>query len=91
MSDATNDGGPAFPHVRKYEKVVTEEHGFEKSWYEAADTRAGMSLRDYFAGQCLYAFAFEEDPDGIPNSRIAEKCYALADAMLAERAKGGVA
>lgn len=45
----------------------------------------GMTLRDYFAGQALASFdhAFR-----VPESD-AKKAYAIADAMLAERKKGG--
>ena len=48
------------------------------------DRAPGMSLRDYFAAQALAMF----NP-GIPRKIIAETAYALADAMLAERQKGG--
>jgi len=50
----------------------------------------GMSLRDYFAGQALAAHAMQRD--GMDEClgrgcvyRIAVDCYAIADAMLAER------
>lgn len=49
----------------------------------------GMSLRDYFAGQALagsLAVGYTS-PDG--HKWMAEHAYAMADAMLAERAKGG--
>lgn len=66
-----NDGGPAFPNEKGY---------------TVADRR-GMALRDYFAAQAMVQ-AF---PNGIL-SRVdfrdtARDCYAIADAMLAERAK----
>jgi hypothetical protein len=45
---------------------------------EAAD---GMTLRDYFAGQCiLHDWGAEYSP-----AKFAKAAYALADAMLAER------
>ncbi len=56
----------------------------------------GATLRDWFAGQALagmLAGYFQDiDPSGIMNgtsipSRIASSAYAVADAMLAERAK----
>ena len=43
-----------------------------------------MSLRDYFAGQFLTTVVIE---GGSLASDIAKNCYAMADAMLAERAK----
>jgi hypothetical protein len=67
------DGGPAYP-------VICEE------W----PNQPGMTLRDWFAGQALagllasggkYSKGFE--------CKGAEECYAQADAMLAEREKGG--
>lgn len=42
----------------------------------------GMTLRDYFAAACLASLA---NGNNLPN--IATKCYALADAMMVERAK----
>jgi hypothetical protein len=43
----------------------------------------GMSLRDWFAGQALAANGDEADSA----ENIAKLCYAIADAMLRERAK----
>ena len=85
MSDI-NDGGPAFPvpHlVTVHGEVVN--HG----------ATGGMSLRDYFAAKAmghlsqplLKAMAQQGIP---PNCHeVAKLCYEIADAMLAERAKGG--
>ena len=44
----------------------------------------GMSLRDWFAGQFLVTYLTDNVP---PPEVIAGQCYAMADAMLAERAK----
>jgi hypothetical protein len=44
-----------------------------------------MSLRDYFAGQFLTTIQIHGA--GAPADDIAKQCYAMADAMLAERAK----
>ncbi|MGE4321961.1 MAG: hypothetical protein AB7E60_02905 [Sphingobium sp.] len=47
-----------------------------------------MTLRDWFAGQALTGWMH----DGLPRDRddvVAHECYAMADAMLAERAKAG--
>ncbi len=46
----------------------------------------GMTLRDYFAGQVLAALANDLSMDV---DETCEACYGFADAMLAERAKGG--
>ncbi|WP_333571343.1 hypothetical protein [Sphingomonas sp.] len=56
----------------------------------------GMTLRDYFAGQALpETIKLAEADPRVTSSNIdatvARACYALADAMLAERAKGGAA
>ena len=46
-----------------------------------------MTLRDWFAGQVLYGL--HGIPTGWAEQRsVAQRCYAMADAMLAERAKG---
>lgn len=42
----------------------------------------GISLRDYFAAACLPTLA-----SGNNLETVATKCYALADAMMVERAK----
>jgi hypothetical protein len=65
-------GGPAFPTTH-----VPPSLG---------STCAGMTLRDWFAGQALAGSDWSawECRSGL-NAEIAEKCYAKADAMLAER------
>jgi len=93
-----NDGGPAFPHVAELSGdfgsggIVTRQL-----------TGNGMSMRDYFAGQALAGMLARELPanscelvgdpldfDKPSHLRaIADDAYAVADAMLAERAKGG--
>jgi hypothetical protein len=49
--------------------------------------RTGMTLRDYFAGQALAALAQVLRYD--MSHLQAEYAYRLADAMIAEREKGG--
>ena len=82
--DKPNDGGPAFP--------CTDAKGFVSD---------GMSLRDWFAGQALAGDSSQEDHRRYDKecgltleqwreqcfASDAEFCYALADAMLAERDK----
>ena len=79
-----NDGGPAFPHG--------EKHGDGSHFH----SYPGMSLRDWFAGQALAGifaggYRTKEIQDMASGtmgaSTPAGACYALADAMLAERAK----
>lgn len=56
---------------------------------------SGMSLRDYFAAKALpaqmtFAVALAKESGGEENqdaADIARFCYAIADAMLAERSK----
>lgn len=77
MSDK-EDGGQAFP-------CAGSEYGYPV---------AGMNLRDYFAAkiiQSLISSAKGENNLGAPypenNANFSMAAYAIADAMLAERAK----
>ena len=82
------DGGPAFPYPRdEDEKRQAAAMGVPVSNYIH-----GMSLRDYFAGQIVRAvvpFDWNADTSTFPSyaEHFAKSAYALADAMLAERAK----
>ena len=50
----------------------------------------GMTLRDWLAGQALVGLLASPKTDGsTTNAHMAEVAHGLADAMLAERAKGG--
>lgn len=77
----TNDGGSAFPGEK------------DTRFGQPNDCNEGMSLRDYFAAR----FALELVSGGLPpyapsESRaqaVARISYEFADAMLAERSKGG--
>ena len=90
------DAGPAFPHFqpRRF-KSFDIERGIAE--LESGDTQfPGMSLRDYFAAAALTG---AQQWDAIINGKnaafakktaladLAEVAYAIADAMLAERAK----
>ena len=68
----TNNGGPAFPFV-----AGLAGH---------KDNKAGMTLRDWFAGQYLNGLAGNEASCGT-NEEWAKEAYTVADAMLAERDK----
>jgi len=73
-----NDGGSAFPHD------------------PYSGPTGGMSLRDYFAGQALTGvmnmIMSAALNDGLKHdvneSHLAMQAYIIADAMIAERAKG---
>lgn len=66
------DGGPAFPKPSD-----NDTYG-----------EAGMSLRDYFAGQVIACVATAIDNESrAATGRAAQHAYAIADAMIAERDK----
>lgn len=82
---STNDGGRAYPSGEQY--TTTDVVGNTYS-HSKAPFHAGMSLRDWFAGQ-----AREEDvrfwrdtmaANGVPTTREEAK-YIYADRMLAAR------
>lgn len=87
------DGGPAFPRLGS----LHDCRPGEKIAKYSAD---GMSLRDYFAGLAMQAWLGDNqscrslagvaEKKGIPaDEYIATQAYAMADAMLAQREKGG--
>jgi len=67
----------------------------------AVDTQyGGMTLRDWFAGKAIRMMlnvelaegrGFEGDHPSVTDEKRAARAYQLADAMLAEREKGGAA
>lgn len=81
MSQHIKDGGPAFP---------SDEKNADGSHYHG---HMGMSLRDYFAAKALEGWIASWagnagdpfDPEHI--GRAADRCYQMADAMLAAREK----
>jgi hypothetical protein len=68
------DGGAAFP---VFDSV---KHG---DYY--VNTATGMTLRDWFAGQALTGRSFGNT--SFDYQKVAERCYAIADAMIAEMDK----
>ena len=78
-----NDGGNAFP------LSVHPGHGYGPK----ASTEPGMTLRDWFAGQALIGLL--ANPGMIDQHAtssidwVSYHSYLQADAMLAEREKGG--
>lgn len=80
-----NDGGPAYPHEADY--IRGDKPG--DPYQFKVDFHPGMSLRDYFAGQALVNLP-PFSADGYDSTaHLAHDAYAIADAMLAEREKGG--
>lgn len=86
---AKHDGGPAFPRPLPNVEAPPAEAA------AIIERHAGMSLRDWFTGQALsgwlstWAGCSAAFPHGENAVRIARDCYDMADAMLAERQKGG--
>lgn len=75
------DGGPAFP--------ATVQDDIDCAGRYVAGY-GGMSLRDWFAGKALAGLvpnAAWDYSSGPCNAAAAQRCYAIADAMLAEREK----
>ncbi|OMG85419.1 hypothetical protein [Achromobacter xylosoxidans] len=74
-----NDGGPAFPNVPE---------GAGSRW---ADWDMGMTLRDYFAAKAMQGWLSSYGPDDKHPATagdadfVAQRSYAMADAMLAAR------
>jgi hypothetical protein len=81
MTDKKRDGGPAFPLTVVMEFDVRTGAPLKNEVY------TGMSLRDHFAGQTL-AGHFAANIRGFQDMQaVAQHCYLMADAMLAERDK----
>jgi hypothetical protein len=58
---------------------------------DSSEPHTGMTLRDWFAGQALAgdlaAYTRDQINDYLPE-KLAARCYAAADAMIAAREKG---
>lgn len=76
MEIEISNGGPAFPAVIR---------GVDENGAKYIIESAGMSLRDWFAGQALALMA-DGTYNGTPEN-TAETCYRVADAMIAKRSK----
>ena len=88
------DGGAAFPSFERVQEW-DDSSGRYRDYYLSVE---GMKLRDWFAGQALHEAAgavcddlSENGDDGAREhaARHAKAAYLLADAMVAERKKGG--
>jgi hypothetical protein len=78
MSNIIETGGPAFPSGLIDPSVPEEAiHPMHK----------GMSIRDYFAAKAMQALSNGEWPDARDSLLIAERAYAMADAMLKARSQ----
>ena len=81
-------GGPAFP-FEYHNQTNSYQDGFFDTGRLAPDASqqfAGMSLRDYFAAKALAGMLADSE---LKTTRedFAERSYAMADAMILERAK----
>jgi hypothetical protein len=72
------DDGGAFP-------VLDTKYGFEGTPMGLESTDSGMTLRDWFAGQALGGAVFGVNV--YEREAVARHCFAIADAMIAERNK----
>jgi hypothetical protein len=94
---ARDNGGSAFPAAAS-EWIDHPVHGRINRADIGDAPEQGMSLRDWFAGQALAALIAKHPPlapttddgpeFGVP-ALAARGAYLYADAMLAERQKGG--
>jgi len=85
MSQPSPENPPAFPVVGMETLDLVEVDGDFIATTVKTD-RTGMSLRDWFAGQALAGLWADHTLDA-GNDETATRCYLMADAMLAERAK----
>ena len=76
-----NDGGPAFP-LDDWGDVIWPTD-------VPANMGTGLTKREWFAGQALNGWlASFESEDGSPKAKgVAELCFSIADAMIAESQK----
>ena len=73
------DGGPAFP-------ITPAQTGMAAQGLWQPPASPGMSLRDYFAAAALQG---NISTGAKSVAALAHGAYAIADAMLTEREKGG--
>lgn len=78
------DGGPTFPCEPRMWRMSLDDQTPEP----APGYHNGMTLRDWFAGQCMSEMILlaQDGDGGWCTDNVARGCYNLADAML--RARG---
>ena len=69
-----DDGGPAFPSG-----LVSVGDGDSQAY------TAGMSLRDWFAGQAMISYSAHPNSEDWEYDSVARSAYAQADAMMRAR------
>ncbi len=87
-----NDGGLALPGYRNEQVGTVADYGVtdDESPVFGEVHHPGMSLRDHFAAQALSGWLASFGPnEGCKPAGVASFVYEIADAMLAEREKGG--
>lgn len=91
---SVNNGGPAFPRAAS----VDQRQGTMPEGDLFVEEQDGISVRDYFAAQIIPSVyeeywrtvrAGESFPEADWKRGIAGDAYAIADAMLQAREKGG--
>ena len=70
-------------------EVMEKEYAFPQAMQagDVAQAAGGLTLRDYFAAQAMQGMLAASE--NYPTPELANYAYQVADAMLAERAKGG--
>lgn len=84
-----NNGGPAFPSQHTIADGAFNPHTGTVAKGNQVYIELGASLRDYFAAQAMQGMLAASE--NYPTPELANYAYQVADAMLAERAKGGEA
>lgn len=77
---SADNGGSAFPCTPPQDTAAGAAVGYPYP-------EAGMTLRDYMAAKAMHGCMNGTWPDGSDRDEIARRAYAMADAMLRERAK----
>ncbi len=76
LAELERTGGPAYPTSKSILGMTVASSD-------------GLTIRDYFAGNVVYAVAAMANQSGVPENlhpdAIAAECYRLADAMIAAR------
>jgi hypothetical protein len=83
VSEQIEDGGPAYPTTATATRVTKDEDG--ASVLTNYGSSAGMSLRDWFAGQALAGMLANVERNKMFKMDLVFNAYGYADAMLAAR------